>query len=690
MSGSQRLSLPGLFPARARRSSSSPHRAFAYDGPDEGKDKNKTKSQPVAKKPANPERPPTPDAEAAALAFVRENHPELAGPAQAAQADEAGRVRTGRPRAGAGQQEPGRAQGAKPAGLRARPECVEGQVAGRAADCQARQRLSARAPSWKASSARPSRTSSISRSASRSSSATRSRNGSRSSRKTSTAWNPAATLSSSRAIQTFVKKGQRARQQNAERRRLQTEGETESADSTSEGQHQREKCRSRRDHHEGGTPAMNRPFSFAATRRCCSCCRRPPGRTRKALPPYCAPRASGTPPTTARKSPTSSGTSSRSWAGWAATSAVVPRLVPGPGRLPPLALRLRLQDRPRCPLRQGRSRRVDRETPEGSKILQKPTLAIPHKGGKRMEEDTWQYRLLVRWIEAGAKGVEKPVALRAARSDPGRDRLRARGPERPAQGRRPLGRRHAPRTSPASAAIRTNDESIAEIDANGVVTSKGKGDTHVVAFYDNGVAVTQVILPVSDKVGPNYPDVPTPTRIDELVVAKLRKLGIVPSEVCTDAEFLRRVSLDLTGTLPAPARGRGVPRRLRRPPSARRRSTSCSTGRPMPPGGRPSSATSPATASAASSGPAGPCPSRSTRHWYEWLERRVRRERALRQAHRGHRARHQPQAGPELRGVLQGAEPLLPRQRPGRLLDARDDALLLDQAHTRTSPRRRR
>jgi TolA-binding protein len=51
---------------------------FAYDGPDEGKDNNKNNSQPVAKKPANPEKPPTPDPETVALAFVRENHPELA------------------------------------------------------------------------------------------------------------------------------------------------------------------------------------------------------------------------------------------------------------------------------------------------------------------------------------------------------------------------------------------------------------------------------------------------------------------------------------------------------------------------------------------------------------------------------------------------------------------------------------
>ena len=42
------------------------------------------------------------------------------------------------------------------------------------------------------------------------------------------------------------------------------------------------------------------------------------------------------------------------------------------------------------------------------------------------------------------------------------------------------------------------------------------------------------------------------SRIDSLVAAKLEKLGILPSPVCSDAEFLRRVSIDLTGTLPAP------------------------------------------------------------------------------------------------------------------------------------------
>src|SRR5690606_9728829 len=74
------------------------------------------------------------------------------------------------------------------------------------------------------------------------------------------------------------------------------------------------------------------------------------------------------------------------------------------------------------------------------------------------------------------------------------------------------------------ARFRTNDESIATISDSGRVNAAGKGDTHVVAFYDNGITPVPVIVPMSDQVGKLYPPVPTPTKIDELVVAKLRKV----------------------------------------------------------------------------------------------------------------------------------------------------------------------
>ena len=41
--------------------------------------------------------------------------------------------------------------------------------------------------------------------------------------------------------------------------------------------------------------------------------------------------------------------------------------------------------------------------------------------------------------------------------------------------------------------------------------------------------------------------------IDELVFARLEKLGVEPAHLCSDAVFVRRVYLDVIGTLPSAA-----------------------------------------------------------------------------------------------------------------------------------------
>src|SRR5262249_38612558 len=50
----------------------------------------------------------------------------------------------------------------------------------------------------------------------------------------------------------------------------------------------------------------------------------------------------------------------------------------------------------------------------------------------------------------------------------------------------------------------------------------------------------------------HYPDVPQVNFIDREVFAKLRRLNMVPSGLSSDAEFLRRVTIDTIGTLPSP------------------------------------------------------------------------------------------------------------------------------------------
>src|SRR5262245_530128 len=54
--------------------------------------------------------------------------------------------------------------------------------------------------------------------------------------------------------------------------------------------------------------------------------------------------------------------------------------------------------------RQAGARRVDRQEPEKSLFLQKPLRKLPHGGGKKLEEESDDYRLLLDWITAGSSG----------------------------------------------------------------------------------------------------------------------------------------------------------------------------------------------------------------------------------------------------------------------------------------------
>jgi Protein of unknown function (DUF1549)/Protein of unknown function (DUF1553) len=198
----------------------------------------------------------------------------------------------------------------------------------------------------------------------------------------------------------------------------------------------------------------------------------------------------------------------------------------------------------------GEEPRANRANPRESLILQKPTMAVDHEGGERFPVDSWQYRLLLRWIESGAKGLPENAAELSRLEVMPAEIIFHRAGEQTALRVVAHWSDGTSEDVTCLSRFRTNDDAVATVDETGSVTASGKGDTHVVVFYDNGVHPVNVLLPVSDRVGANYPVVPAPSKLDELVVAKLRKLGIVPSELSTDTEFLRRVSLDLTGTLP--------------------------------------------------------------------------------------------------------------------------------------------
>ena len=200
----------------------------------------------------------------------------------------------------------------------------------------------------------------------------------------------------------------------------------------------------------------------------------------------------------------------------------------------------------------GNPARANPASPAQSLILLKPTDADEHEGGKRYDKDGWEYRVLRAWIAGGAKDDSSAAgALVRLEVTPSEIVFKKAGEQVQlcvvavwSDGTR--------EDVTCLTRFSTNDDAVAEITPEGLVRAKGSGDTHLIASYDNGVEATSVLLPLTDQIDDKYPAVATPTKIDELIVGKLRKLGVVPSAICTDEEFLRRASLDIAGTLPTP------------------------------------------------------------------------------------------------------------------------------------------
>jgi hypothetical protein len=205
--------------------------------------------------------------------------------------------------------------------------------------------------------------------------------------------------------------------------------------------------------------------------------------------------------------------------------------------------------------------RIDHALPDSSLILTKPLTRVDHEGGQRFAEGAWPHHLLRRWIESGAHGTASLQALKKLIVHPAeilfdqspspiRLQVIAEWENGDREDVTPLCR------------FRSNDESVVTVDEDGVLTSAGEGDSDVIVFYDNGIIAVPVLRPFRRVSNPSVsvagsfttivPKEPR-TEVDRFVLQKLRKLNITPSLLCSDAEFLRRVSLDLTGTLPTPA-----------------------------------------------------------------------------------------------------------------------------------------
>ncbi|MDB5391767.1 MAG: Ig-like protein, partial [Planctomycetaceae bacterium] len=202
---------------------------------------------------------------------------------------------------------------------------------------------------------------------------------------------------------------------------------------------------------------------------------------------------------------------------------------------------------------EGLGRRVSPAAPDNSLMLIKATGAMPHGGGVRFSSDSESYRLVRRWIEQG-------LAFSIA-DEPHDVKLEVTPNEIIAQEKS----RHAlrvvvhysngtTRDVTQFARFDTQHPDILTVGPDGVVLTTGRpGETSVMVRYQNCVATSRCMT-LTEQVKPDavYTAFKPKSFIDELILAKWRKLHIAPSPDCDDVEFLRRVSLDAMGTLPTP------------------------------------------------------------------------------------------------------------------------------------------
>ncbi len=202
-------------------------------------------------------------------------------------------------------------------------------------------------------------------------------------------------------------------------------------------------------------------------------------------------------------------------------------------------------------VKEARGRRVFPAAPDNSLLLLKASGGIAHGGGKRMDVGSDEYRLIRRWIAAGLPygKPDDPVVTRINVVPEHRVMTRGNHQQFAVYAHYSDG---AVEDITRRAQYDSNDQEIAVVEGGGLVrTLAQSGEAAIMARYQGHVATFRATVPLGLKT-PDY-TFPHETVVDEFTHKKWQELGLVPSEVCTDAQFLRRASLAITGTLPTPA-----------------------------------------------------------------------------------------------------------------------------------------
>ena len=202
--------------------------------------------------------------------------------------------------------------------------------------------------------------------------------------------------------------------------------------------------------------------------------------------------------------------------------------------------------------RQARGRRVFPAAPAASLLLRKATAEVSHGGGQRFEAGSADYQTLLNWIGQGApRSVPDEPSLQGVELE--RDQFSLATGEQ--QDLRVVAHYSdgSSRDVTRLTAFLSNDAAVVAVNEGGRMKAGSlPGETAIMARYMNHIRVVNVVIPQTQSLPDQYyADLPRHNFIDDLVYKKLQKLAIKPSDVASDAVFLRRVYTDLIGRQPS-------------------------------------------------------------------------------------------------------------------------------------------
>lgn len=202
---------------------------------------------------------------------------------------------------------------------------------------------------------------------------------------------------------------------------------------------------------------------------------------------------------------------------------------------------------------EGRGRRISAAAPDDSLLLLKPAGGMAHGGGQRFGAESDSYRLLHRWIEQGLpwKNERDPHDVRLEVFP--KERLFAGAAQQ--QLRVVVHRSDGTfRDVTQTARYDSQQPEILSVALDGLVQTTGQlGEGYVMVRYGDLVGTSHMLLPLGPPQPANaYAGFEPKNFVDELILAKWQRLHIAPSPEASDEEFLRRVFLDVMGTLPTP------------------------------------------------------------------------------------------------------------------------------------------